>query len=157
MNFYDPQRFKQTMSSSTSVKDQKNEKFNGDTPSSISNGVSSITPLLGSDVDLALPTKVFRAKKTSVNDLSQGQCSYLWFRRFKEIFLLMGNQNDAFSRFDMDLARNDMIETCDQYLESERPKGGGINLVCCNICLSLKYKCFCPFSFTGSKSSSHIR
>jgi hypothetical protein len=85
---------------------------------------------MNDDMDLALPTKVFKAKKTSVNDLSQAACSYLWFRRIKEIYLVMGKQNDAFSRFDMELARTDMIQTCEQYLESERPKGGGSNLVC---------------------------
>lgn len=82
------------------------------------------------DRDLVLPTKVFKSKKTSVNNLSQGCCSYLWFRRIKEIFLVMGKQIDAFSKFDMDLARTDMIQTCEQYLESERPKLGGSNLVC---------------------------
>jgi hypothetical protein len=41
----------------------------------------------------------------------------------------MGKQNDAFTRFDMELARTDMIQTCEQYLESERPKGGGSDLV----------------------------
>ncbi|CAF3043356.1 unnamed protein product [Rotaria sp. Silwood2] len=80
------------------------------------------------ETDLVLPTKVFQAKKNSVKDLSQALCSYLWFRRIKEIFLVMGKQNDAFTRFDMELARNDMIQTCEQYLESERPKIGGINL-----------------------------
>ncbi|UJR15007.1 hypothetical protein I4U23_001984 [Adineta vaga] len=89
---------------------------------------SSSASLTTDEIDLVLPTKVFKAKKTSVNDLSQAACSYLWFRRIKEIFLVMGKQNDAFTRFDMELARTDMIRTCEQYLESERPKGGGINL-----------------------------
>ncbi|CAF1053788.1 unnamed protein product [Rotaria sordida] len=77
------------------------------------------------ETDLVLPTKVFQATKKSVRDLSQGLCSYLWFRRIKEIFLVMGKQNDAFTRFDTELARNDMIQTCEQYLENERPKVGG--------------------------------
>ncbi|CAF1462059.1 unnamed protein product [Didymodactylos carnosus] len=81
------------------------------------------------EADLVLPTKLFTAKKTSVNGLSQAACSYLWFRRIKEIFLVMEKQNDAFSSFDMELARTDMIQTCEQYLESERLKGGGINMV----------------------------
>ena len=74
------------------------------------------------EADLVLPTKVFQAKRTSVKDLSQGLCSHLWFRRIKEIFLVMGTQNDAFTQFDMEIARHDMIQTCDQYLENERPK-----------------------------------
>ena len=97
-----------------------------------SDSLMLLTPSTTDEGDLALPTKVFKAKKTSVNDLSQAACSYLWFRRIKKIFLVWGKQNDAFSRFDMELARADMIQTCEQYLDSERPKGGGIHLVCIN-------------------------
>lgn len=82
------------------------------------------------ETNLVLPTKIFQAKKSSVKDLSQALCSYLWFRRIKEIFLVMGKQNDAFTRFDMELARKDMIKTCEQYLENERQKFGGRSLVC---------------------------
>ena len=82
------------------------------------------------DTDLVLPTKVFKAQKKSITDLSQAACSHLWFRRIKEIFLCMGKQNDAFTRFDMDLARTDMIETCEQYLESQRPNVNINQLVC---------------------------
>ncbi|CAF0941147.1 unnamed protein product [Rotaria sordida] len=89
---------------------------------------SIINDSIHDETDLVLPTKVFQAKKTSVKDLSQALCSYLWFRRIKEIFLVMGKQNNAFTRFDMELARNDMIQTCEQYIESERPKMSGINL-----------------------------
>lgn len=83
---------------------------------------SQVDTMETDDSDLVLPMKVFQAKKTSVKDLSQALCAYLWFRRIKEIFLVMGKQNDAFTRFDMQLARTDMIQTCDQYLENERPK-----------------------------------
>lgn len=97
------------------------------TPANHSVTTSVYTP--DDEADLVLPTKVFQAKKTSVKDLSQALCSYLWFRRIKEIFLFMGRQNDAFTRFDMELARKDMIQTSEQYLENERPKGGGTQLV----------------------------
>ena len=96
-------------------------------PPNPDSATSNYTP--NDEADLVLPTKVFQAKKTSVKDLSQALCSYLWFRRIKEIFLVMGRQNDAFTRFDMELARKDMIQTCEQYIESERPKGGGAQLV----------------------------
>ena len=67
------------------------------------------------------------------------------FDESKRFFSLWGKQNDAFSRFDMELARTDMIQTCEQYLESERPKGGGIHLVCIN---ELQHKkIYCSFSF----------
>jgi hypothetical protein len=102
--------------------------------------VSTTSSSTNDEPDLVLPTKVFKAKKTSVNDLSQAACSYLWFRRIKEIFLVLGKQNDGFSRFDMELARTDMIQTCEQYLESERPKGGGVKLV--RIDKSLAKICF---------------
>ncbi|CAF4085925.1 unnamed protein product, partial [Rotaria sordida] len=80
------------------------------------------------EIDRILPTKVFDGQKKSVNDLNQAASSYVWFRRIKEIFLVMGDENDAFSCSEMGLARNDMIETCDQYLESLRPKVRGANL-----------------------------
>ena len=78
---------------------------------------------------LFLSSTLLTKKKKSLNDLSKSISYHLWFHRIKEIFLVLGKQNDAFTRFDMDLARKDMIQTCEQYLESERPKGGGIHLV----------------------------
>ena len=97
------------------------------------------------DTDLALPTKIFQAEKVSVKNLSQGLCSYLWFRRIKEIFLVMGKQNDAFTRFDMELARIDMLQTCDQYLENERPRLGGMKLVCRETLLIAGMMSICSF------------
>jgi hypothetical protein len=129
-NSFNPPLSKQSPSPLPGIKNQQNEQSKPTVPSTTSNGVSSTMPPTNDEIDLVLPTKVFQAKKTSVNDLSQGACSYLWFRRIKEIYLVMGKQNDAFTRFDMELARNDMIQTCEQYLESERPKGGGSDLVC---------------------------
>lgn len=111
---------------------QQDGEFIRPISSTVSNSGSTNMFSTSDELDLVLPTRVFKAKKTSVNDLSQAACSYLWFRRIKEIFLVMGKQNDAFSRFDMELARTDMIQACQQYLESERPKGGGIHLVCIN-------------------------
>jgi len=128
-NSFNPPLSKQSTSPLPAIKNQQNGQSNPTIPIPISKDVSSTIPSTSDELDLALPTKVFKAKKTSVNDLSQAACSYLWFRRIKEIFLVMGKQNDAFSRFDMDLARTDMIQTCEQYLESERPKGGGSDLV----------------------------
>jgi hypothetical protein len=123
-NSFNPPLSRQSKSPLPAIINQQNKQ---------SNSATSTTSAASDETDLALPTKVFKAKKTSVNDLSQAACSYLWFRRIKEIFLVLGKQNDAFSRFDMELARTDMIQTCEQYLESERPKGGGVNLVCITI------------------------
>ena len=128
-NSFNPPLSKQPTPPLPAIKSQQNEQ--PDTPKSVvvSTDISSTVSSMSDEMDLTLPTKVFKAKKTSVNDLSQAACSYLWFRRIREIFLVMGKQNDAFTRFDMDLARKDMIQTCEQYLESERPKGGGSSLV----------------------------
>jgi hypothetical protein len=90
---------------------------------------SSTIPTTNAQADLFVPATLLTKKKKSVNDLSKTNCQHLWFRRIKEIFLVMGKQNDVFTRFDMELARKDMIQTCEQYLESERPKGGGSHLV----------------------------
>jgi hypothetical protein len=137
-NSFNPPLSKQSTSPLPGIKNQPNEQSNSAIPSTTSQDVSPIIPSMSDEIDLVLPTKVFKAKKTSVNDLSQAACSYLWFRRIKEIFLVMGRQNDAFTHFDMDLARTDMIQTCEQYLESERPKGGGSDLVCKNELLTKK-------------------
>ena len=122
--------FKQPTLPLPAIKNQQNEEFKSSISLTTSKDASLEIHSPSDEFDLALRAVVFRAKKTSVNDLSQGACSYLWFQRFKEIFLLLGKQNDAFSRFDMELARTDMIQTCEQYLESERPNGGGFDLVC---------------------------
>jgi hypothetical protein len=55
---------------------------------------------------------------------------------------VMGKQNHAFSRFDMEFARTDMIQTCEQYLESKRSKGGGVDLVCIDELLAKRYFLF---------------
>jgi hypothetical protein len=129
-NSFDTPLSKQSTSPLPDTKNHQNEQSNSAIPSATSNDVSPIDSFTSDEVDLVLPTKVFQATKKSVNDLSQAACSHLWFRRMKEIFLVMGRQNDAFTHFDMDLARTDMIQTCEQYLESERPKLGGSDLVC---------------------------
>jgi hypothetical protein len=108
-NSFTPPLSEQSPSPLPAIENQQNEQSKPTVPSTTSNGVSSTMPPTNDEIDLVLPTKVFQAKKTSVNDLSQGACSYLWFRRIKEIFLVMGKKSDAFSRFDMELARNDMI------------------------------------------------
>ncbi|CAF1343170.1 unnamed protein product [Adineta steineri] len=73
----------------------------------------------------SLPLKLFDGKKQSLDELSEESMSYLWFRRIKEIFLHMDytkdNQaDDPFIEFDMDLARVDLINACDRYIENER-------------------------------------
>ena len=128
-NSFNPPLFNQSKPPLPAINNQKNIHS---VPSNLLTDWNVVPPTISSletEVDLVLPTKVFKGKKTSVNDLSQAASFHLWFRRIKEIFLVMGKQNDAFSRFDMELARTDMIQTCEQYLESERPKGGGSDLV----------------------------
>ncbi|CAF4071804.1 unnamed protein product [Adineta steineri] len=73
----------------------------------------------------SLPLKLFDGKKQSLDELSEESMSYLWFRRIKEIFLHIDytkdNQaDDPFIEFDMDLARVDLINACDRYIENER-------------------------------------
>jgi hypothetical protein len=128
-NSFNPPIPRQSTPPLPAIQNQQNGQSNTTKPVMTSTDISSAGASTSDEIDLVLPTKVFKAKKTSVNDLSQAACSYLWFRRIKEIFLVMGKQNDAFTRFDMELARTDMIQTCEQYLESERPKGGGSDLV----------------------------
>jgi hypothetical protein len=72
-----------------------------------------------------LPLKLFDGKKQSLNELSEESMSYLWLRRIKEIFLHMGDgkdeqENDPFVEFDMNLARTDLVNTCDRYIENEQ-------------------------------------
>lgn len=72
-----------------------------------------------------LPLKLFDGKKQSLNELSEESMSYLWLRRIKEIFLRMADgkdnrDDDRFVEFDMDLARIDLMSTCDRYIENER-------------------------------------
>jgi hypothetical protein len=131
-NSFNPPLSNQPKPPLPAINRQRSTIFHPKTSSTVSNYVPAPVSSTSDEADLVLPTKVFKTKKTSVKDLSQAACSYLWFRRIKEIFLVLGKQNDAFSRFDMELARTDMIQTCEQYLESERPKGGGIHLVCIN-------------------------
>lgn len=73
----------------------------------------------------SLPLKLFDGKKQSVAELSEQSMSYVWFRRIKEIFLHMADgkddqDNDPFVVFDMNLAKADLINTCDRYIENER-------------------------------------
>ena len=63
--------------------------------------------------------QVFQAKKKNIQDLTEDLCTYLWFRRIREIFLVMGRVKDDFMQRDMELAREDMIDTCEKYLDSE--------------------------------------
>lgn len=72
-----------------------------------------------------LPLKLFDGKKQSLNELSEESMSYLWLRRVKEIFLRMADgkddrDDDRFVEFDLDLARVDLMNTCDRYIENER-------------------------------------
>ena len=72
-----------------------------------------------------LPLKLFDGKKQSLRELSEETMSYLWLRRIKEIFLRMADGKDyqdfdRFVEFDMDLARTDLMNTCDRYIENER-------------------------------------
>ncbi|CAF1307133.1 unnamed protein product [Adineta ricciae] len=73
----------------------------------------------------SLPLKLFDGKKQSLSELSEEFMSYLWFRRIKEIFLHMdsgrdGQDEDPFIEFDMNLARIDLMNACDRYIENER-------------------------------------
>ncbi|CAF1393835.1 unnamed protein product [Adineta ricciae] len=72
-----------------------------------------------------LPLKLFDGKKQSLNELSEESMSYLWLRRIKEIFLRLADgkddrDDDRFVEFDMDLAKIDLMNTCDRYIENER-------------------------------------
>ncbi|CAF4703057.1 unnamed protein product [Rotaria sp. Silwood1] len=74
----------------------------------------------------SLPLKLFAGKKQSLTELSEESMSFLWLRRFKEIFLRMGDGkdeqvDDPFVEFDMNLAKTDLANTCDRYIENERP------------------------------------
>jgi hypothetical protein len=74
----------------------------------------------------SLPLKLFDGKKQSLNELSEESMSYLWLRRIKEIFLHMADgkdeeeEDDPFIEFNMNLARTDLTNTCDRYIENER-------------------------------------
>lgn len=74
----------------------------------------------------SLPLKLFAGKKQSLSELSEESMSYIWLRRIKEIFLRMGDSkdeqnDDPFVEFDMNLAKTDLANTCDRYIENERP------------------------------------
>lgn len=76
--------------------------------------------------DNYLPLKLFDGKKQSLDELNAESMQYIWLRRFKEIFLHMNNGEDnnngidPFVEFDMNLAKIDMANTCDRYIENER-------------------------------------
>ncbi|CAF2711151.1 unnamed protein product [Rotaria sp. Silwood2] len=74
----------------------------------------------------SLPLKLFAGKKQSLTELSEESMSYLWLRRIKEIFLRMGDGkdeqvDDPFVEFDINLGKADLANTCDRYIENERP------------------------------------
>ncbi len=72
----------------------------------------------------SLPLKLFDGKKQSLGELNAESMAYIWLRRIKEIFLHMStgkdDGNDPFIEFDMNLAKTDMANTCDRYIENER-------------------------------------
>jgi hypothetical protein len=71
-----------------------------------------------------LPLKLFDGKKQSLDELNAESMAYIWLRRIKEIFLHMNtgrdDENDPFVEFNMNLAKTDMANTCDRYIENER-------------------------------------
>lgn len=74
----------------------------------------------------SLPLKLFAGKKQSLSELSEESMSYIWLRRLKEIFLRMSDgkdeqNDDTFVEFDVSLAKTDLANTCDRYIENERP------------------------------------
>ena len=129
-NTFIPALSRQSKSPLPPIQSQQNEQSDVPIAMTTQKVNPAITALTSDEVDLVLPTKIFDGNKTSVNDLSQVLCSHLWFRRIKEIFLVMGKENDPFTSFDMKLARADMIQTCDQYLDSKRPPGTPPDVVC---------------------------
>jgi len=72
----------------------------------------------------SLPLKLFDGKKQSLGELNAESMTYIWLRRIKEIFLHMSagrdDEDDPFIEFDMNLAKTDMANTCDRYIENER-------------------------------------
>lgn len=71
------------------------------------------------DTENTLPLKTFDGTKRGIIDVSQQSRSYFWLRRIKEIFLKMGTIDEPFVAFDMELARADMLTTCDIYLRHD--------------------------------------
>ncbi len=71
-----------------------------------------------------MPLKLFDGKKQSLNELNAQSMDYIWQRRIKEIFLRMNigrdDKDDSFVEFDMNLAKTDLANTCDRYMENER-------------------------------------
>jgi hypothetical protein len=72
----------------------------------------------------SMPLKLFDGKKQSLNELNAQSMDYIWQRRIKEIFLRMNigrdDKDDSFVEFDMNLAKADLANTCDRYMENER-------------------------------------
>jgi hypothetical protein len=81
-----------------------------------------------SDIEVSernsMPLKLFDGKKQSMNELNAQSMAYIWQRRIKEIFLHMNigrdDKDDPFVEFDMNIAKIDMANTCDRYIENER-------------------------------------
>jgi hypothetical protein len=102
----------------------------------------------------SLPLKLFDGKKQSLNELSEESMSYLWLRRIKEIFLHMADgkdeeEDDPFVEFDMNLARTDLTNTCDRYIENERlaltKKVRFVNsklIQTATVCRYIEFKCY---------------
>ncbi|CAF1503578.1 unnamed protein product [Adineta ricciae] len=76
--------------------------------------------------DKSFPLKLFDGKKQSLDELNAESMTYIWLRRFKEIFLHMNDgeddhdEVDSFVEFDLNLAKIDLANTCDRYIENER-------------------------------------
>ncbi|CAF1354323.1 unnamed protein product, partial [Didymodactylos carnosus] len=68
-----------------------------------------------------LPLKIFDGAKISISSLTEASVSYIWLRRIKEIFLAMYKVDERFVQVDMDIAKQEMHDTCDRYIESVRP------------------------------------
>jgi hypothetical protein len=71
-----------------------------------------------------VPLKLFDGRKQSLDELNAESMEYIWLRRIKEIFLHMNTstngEDDPFVEFDMNLAKTDMADACDRYIENER-------------------------------------
>ena len=83
-----------------------------------------IKPNIEATEENSLPLKLFDGKKQSLNELNAASMAYIWQRRIKQIFLRMNvgrdDKDDPFVAFDMNLAKTDMANTCDRYIENER-------------------------------------
>jgi hypothetical protein len=99
----------------TSNNSQQNDEYEN-----VDDGKPDIEVIKGHN----LPLKLFDGKKQSLDQLNAESMTYIWLRRIKEIFLHMdagtNDKDDPFIEFDMNLAKTDMANTCDRYMENER-------------------------------------